>query len=487
VAEAWLGIDLGTQGARAVLIDDAGTVLAQGSRPLASVRSPGRHEQDPRDWTAAVAGACRDALSAAPRRAIGAVAVCATSGTITLVDGKGEPLTAGLMYDDVRAGAQAQAANRAGAALWSRLGYRMQPSWALPKLLWLLAERPDLPPDAGLAHQSDVVTGWLAGHPVATDWSHALKSGYDLLELRWPARLLDELGVPARLLPEVVAPGQVVGTVSPAAAAESGLPAGTPIVAGMTDGCASQLAAGVVAAGAWNCVLGTTLVFKGVTPALVRDPGGAVYSHRAADGTWLPGGASSVGAGYLAHAFPDADHERLDELARSVQSTAPVLYPLVGRGERFPFVAPQAERFALGEISGTAEHYAAALQGVAFIERLGFDYLSHLGMPVDSVTLTGGGSASRYWCQVQADVLGCPVAVPRRADAAFGMAVHAAARGGGRAGELARAAGEPVVVEPRARAADQYAQRYLGLVDELTRRGWLPETVAEAARERFTS
>ncbi|GIH15788.1 FGGY-family carbohydrate kinase [Rugosimonospora africana] len=487
MAEAWLGIDVGTQGARAVLIDGSGGVLGQGSRPLTSVRAPGRHEQDPRDWTDAVAGACRQALYGAPGYRVAALAVCATSGTITVVDGRGRPLAPGLMYDDVRAGAQAEAANRAGAELWSRLGYRVQPSWALPKLLWLLAQRPALPPDARLRHQSDVVTGWLAGNPVATDWSHALKSGYDLLELRWPAELLDALGVPQPLLPDVVAPGQVIGTVGVAAAAETGLPPGTPIVAGMTDGCASQLAAGVVAAGSWNCVLGTTLVFKGVTPALVRDPEGAVYSHRAADGSWLPGGASSVGAGYLAHAFGDADHERLDALARSVESTAPVLYPLVGRGERFPFVAPQAESFALGEISGTAEHYAAALQGVAFIERLGFDYLSHLGMPVDTVTLTGGGSASRYWCQVQADVLGRPVSVTRHADAAFGMAVLASRRDSRQAGELARTAAKPVVIEPRAHAAGAYTGRYLELVDELTRRAWLPETIAETARERFTS
>ena len=120
-----------------------------------------------------------------------------------------------------------------------------------------------------LAHQADVVTRALAGHPVATDASHALKSGYDAARGAWPEELARELG---DLLPAVVAPGTRLGEVCATAAEQTGLPAGTPIVAGMTDGCAAQIAAGALRPGDWNSVLGTTLVLKGCAPRAHRGP-----------------------------------------------------------------------------------------------------------------------------------------------------------------------------------------------------------------------
>ena len=115
------------------------------------------------------------------------VAVDATSGTVLLVDPDGTPLTPGLMYDDTRAAAEVDRVNEIGRAVWRELGYqRMQPAWALPKPLWPLREHADLVPRARLAHQSDLVTGRLAGGPVATDLSNALKTGADLVDESWP-------------------------------------------------------------------------------------------------------------------------------------------------------------------------------------------------------------------------------------------------------------------------------------------------------------
>ncbi|MGA8116095.1 MAG: FGGY-family carbohydrate kinase, partial [Actinocatenispora sp.] len=424
--DTWLGIDVGTQGARAVIVDDDGAVRGQGAAPIAGERSGARHEQDPSAWRAAVADACRQATAPVDVRTIRALAVCATSGTIALVDGSGRPLTTGLMYDDGRARDQAARVAERGGSYWSDLGYRIQASWALPKLLWLLGDRPDLARTAHLVHQSDVVTGWLAGHPVPTDWSHALKTGYDPGADGWPGDLLDDLGVPARMLPDVVAPGTVLGTVCAARAADTGIPAGVPVVAGMTDGCAAQIAADVVEPGDWNCVLGTTLVFKGVTTTRLRDPGGLLYSHRAPDGRWLPGGASSVGAGVITELFPGADLDALTRAARRYEPAGPVLYPLVSRGERFPFLAPDAERFSVPALADDGEHFAAILQGVGYAQRLAFDYIDLLGAPVEDVYLTGGGSRNAYWRQLQADILGRPVYQPAHAEAAFGMAVLAA-------------------------------------------------------------
>jgi len=279
----WLGVDLGTQSVRALAVSGVGDVLAEASHPLTSHRDGPRHEQDPGEWWSALATASREALAGLRGQPIGGLAVCGTSGTVLLVDSAGEPISPGLMYDDSRAVDEARRADEAGAAVWDSLGYRMQPAWALPKLLWLLREHGEEARGARLAHQVDVATRRLIGHEVPTDSSHALKTGYDLLHDAWPHEAMSALEVPPGLLPGVVRPGARLGTVGRAAAEATGIGEGTPVIAGMTDGCAAQLAAGALSPGSWNSVLGTTLALKGVAPELLRDPLGSVYSHRKPD------------------------------------------------------------------------------------------------------------------------------------------------------------------------------------------------------------
>jgi sugar (pentulose or hexulose) kinase len=437
---------------------------------LDSRRDGVRHEQDPRTWWDAVAAASRGAMAAVAPERVRGVATCATSGTIVLVDQDGEPLTAGIMYDDARAAAQA-----------SEVG--MPASWALPKLRWLLDEWPDLARGARLAHQADVVTRRLTGHGVAADASHALKTGYDVEHERWP-----DLDVPRGLLPDVVRPGTVLGEVGCAAAAATGLARGTPVIAGMTDGCASQLAAGAVREGSWNSVLGTTLVLKGCSTRLLRDQAGVLYNHRSPDGAWLPGGASSTGAGVLAATFPGRDLDELGTRAGRHEPTSVLAYPLVSRGERFPFAAPDAEAFMVGEPAGEAQRFAALLQGVALVERLCFDYVDLIGAPVvRELTLTGGATRSRRWSQLRADVLGRPVRLVEHPDAAFGMALLAAST---RQREGVAAAAASMVrtsetIGPRPGMAGRFFEPYMRLVGELERRGWLGAVLAGHARSRI--
>jgi D-ribulokinase len=479
----WAGLDLGTQSARALVVSASGCLVGSGSRPLRSRRDGPRHEQDPGAWWDALAAACRDALAAVAVERVQGVAACATSGTILLVDRAGAPLTPALMYDDTRADAQAQRVAAAGHAL----GHRVGAAWGLPKLLWLLEHDPPPARGARLTHQPDVVIRRLVGHDVATDASHALKSGYDVEARRWPAELLDALGVRPELLPDVVPSGSRLGAVCQRAAAATAIPAGTPVVAGMTDGCAAQLAAGALRDGSWNSVLGTTLVLKGVSPRRIRDPNGVLYCHRSPDGGWLPGGASSSGAGVLERSFPGRDLDELGDGAQAHEHDAPLAYPLVGRGERFPFDAPRAHGFVAGEPDGDGAHFAALLQGLAYVERLCLDYVSLLGAPVEGgLSLTGGATRSRYWCQLRADVLGRPVRLPEHAESAVGMAVLAAAATSGRtcAAVAAEMCHTREVIEPRPDRAERFREPYVRLVDELERRGWLDARLARHARER---
>ncbi len=478
----WLGFDLGTQSARAVAVSRTGHVLGQGSHLLTSWRNGPRHEQDPEQWWNAIASASRAALAGLPASAIRGVAVDGTSGTILLVDRSGNALTSGLMYDDSRVTDEACRANEAGTAIWASLGYRMQPSWALPKLLWLLREHRGVISGARLAHQADFINCRLAGHQVSSDSSNALKTGYDLVRETWPYEVLDALSVSDQIMPLVVRSGTQLGTVCNQAAMMTSIPEGTPIIAGMTDGCAAQIAAGALDVGSWNAALGTTLVLKGVSRELIRDPSGVVYSHRSPDGNWLPGGASSTGAGILTRRFPGRDLDALGARAAEREPASVIAYPLVSRGERFPFAAPAAEGFVLGEPTDEIDLYAALLQGVAFIERLCFDYLHMLGAPVSGdLSLTGGAARARYWCQLRADILGRPVRVPENAEAAVGMAVLAASLGRGISDVAKEMVNIREVIDPRPDHMARFREPYLRLVEELARRGWVQSALVEHA------
>ncbi|WP_405062646.1 FGGY-family carbohydrate kinase [Kribbella sp. NBC_01505] len=441
---AWIGIDLGTQSVRAVLVDPDGEVLARASRPLTSFREGVRHEQDPQQWLDAV-DACLVDIGGVPT----GIAICSTSGTFLLTDPAGRPLTRALMYDDARSAARRVHIVDADPDRWAT---SMQPTWALPKVLDLVANS-----SYRVIHSADFVAAHLVGHPVATDTSHALKTGYDLVANSWPTAAFDKLGLPIEIFPEVVRPGTELGRT----------PAGVSVYAGMTDGCAAQIAAGALAPGDWNSVLGTTLVLKGVSEKLLDDPTGAVYSHVHPDGGWLPGGASSSGAGVLTELLPGADLDALDHAAQPVDA---VTYPLTKVGERFPFVAPQAERFTLGRVDSELDTYVAVLQGVAFVERLAFEHLGALGAdPVRRVSLTGGATRSQYWNQLRADTLGVPVELPAAADPAYGMAVLAASQGGSVTETARRMVRVDRVLEPRPSRLDDL---YAAFVAELDARGY---------------
>ncbi|MBE2999957.1 carbohydrate kinase [Nocardiopsis sp. HNM0947] len=480
-AALWLGIDLGTQGVRAQLVDGDGTVHGSGNAPLLRGRRDGpRHEQDPREWWEATGAAVRSALADHAGHPLGAVCVDGTSGTLVLQDRGARPVGPGLMYDDARAASVPLPARTEAALddLAARLGHPVPPTWALHKLL-LLAAEDRLGPDARPAHQGDHITGRLVGRPVPTDPTQALKSGHDP-EHGWPTALLDRLGLDPAHLPEVVPTGTPVGTVGAEAARHTGIPAGTPVRAGTTDGVAAQIASAALAPGRWAATLGTTLVLKGSTPHRIHDPAGAVYSHRNPDGGWLPGGAANAGTRVWAHDLPGHHPADLTERVRGLPVPGGATYPLTGTGERFPFVAPDAAGFDTGPGSGTtdpAERFHRLAHGLAHVERLALERLQHLGAPAHGpVTATGGAADNTWLTQLRADVLRRPVLVPAHTGSAFGSAVLARAPQGALADTaeaMVRTARRHDPDPDRADALDEAHERFLHALAE---RGWLAPT-----------
>jgi xylulokinase len=213
-----------------------------------------------------------------------------------------------------------------------------------------------------------------------------------------------------------------------------------------------------------------------MTTAPLSDPQARVYNHRGPDGTWLPGAASNCGGRVLRAWFGSADLADRDAQLAPLP-TGLLVYPLIGIGERYPVRNPRAVAFVVGEHGGNedAELYTACLEGIAFVERWGYDVIEDLGGSITgAIATTGGASHSEPWLRIRASVLGRAVEVPTEREPAFGAAILATV-GLAHAG-VCEAAAAMVAwanrADPERDLADRYAERY-GLFREQCRRNGL--------------
>ena len=471
----YLGIDLGTTGCRVIASDRDGRVVSKAFSSITRSEAPhaeGWAEQDANRWWEALVSSTRTAVSLL-RGEIDGVSVDSTSGTVLAVDERGRPLCRALMYNDSRARAEAEILSQAAEELEEKLGYRVSPSFGASKLLWLKRNRSETFRRARFfLHAADFLNGRLTGSFGVTDHTNALKSCFDLMEYRWPD-FLEELGIPIEKLPSVVRPGTRIGEVCAEASADTGIPEGTPVYAGLTDGCASQISSGATSPGEWNSTLGSTLVIKGVTRRIVRDPEGRIYSHLHPDGYWMPGGASNCGGECLVQLFGDRDLKAMDQEAVRLIPTGLIIYPLVRVGERFPISSPDARGFVVGTPRASEELYAGYLEGVAYVERMAYEILQGLGAEVgDKVYVAGGGSSSRVWLRIRASVLKKELIRPSVPEAAMGCAILArAATDGIRVERASRLmVREELRVPPDASLSSEYDSSYERFKKEVERR-----------------
>ena len=483
----FIGIDVGTGGVRALAVTETGQIVGRSSVAFDSailVPQEGRHEQPPEAWWQAVCRATstlvgRLAAYNVPPEALAGVSVDGTSGTIVPLDIRGEPLRPAMMYNDPRSTVEAEELNRAAGDFCDRLGYRFKSSFALAKIAWLKNNEPAVFDKAALfAHQADYIIGKLTGRFGVSDYSNALKTGYDLIDECWPDWIDRHLNVTDRF-PQVVAPGTKISTVSAAASAKTGLRQGLPVVTGASDGTAACLASGAGHPGDYNTTLGTTLVFKCISRSICRHPDGLIYCHKLPGGLWLPGAASNTGCEWMGTMFGGSDVAAMDAAAASRLPCAEVVYPLARTGERFPFASESARPFFVSRTESgprdPADRYAGCLQGVAFVERLAYDVIDGVtGTSGGQVFSTGGGSLSDVWMQCRADVTNREIHRPECPESALGTAVLAAA--GTLYGTLEAATEQMVRVErtfvPRSTFSDRYDRLYEQFREELHARGY---------------
>ena len=417
----FLGLDLGTSGVRSAVVDPAGAPVAEARVAGSDARGP-EGEVDPGGWWAR-AEACliaqARALAAAGRSMaeVAALACDGTSGSMTLVDGAGEPVAPGLIYDSGGFEDEARALGAAAPA-----GAAVGPASAPARFL-SLARRAWARP-SHLAHQADFVLARLGAPPGTSDENNALKTGYDPEAGAWPdwMRAHPDLG---RLLPRIHPLGVRVGRVGPRGRA-LGLGPGCALCAGTTDGVAAFLATGARRPGDAVTSLGTTLTVKLVSPRRVEDPARGVYSHRLG-GTWLAGGASNTGGGVLLAHF---DAERLEALSSALDPGRPTgldYHPLLRPGERFPVADPALPPRLAPRPESDAAFLQGMLESMARIEAEGYAALVALGAPRPARVLTvGGGARNEAWAAIRARALGVPVERAAQTEASVGLARHLA-------------------------------------------------------------
>src|SRR5947207_2035149 len=280
-----LGIDVGTGGTRAVVVDDDGHVLASATEEHAPFASPhaGWAEQDPDDWWRACAiavGAVLDRTNT-ERDAIAAVGLSGQMHGAVVLDRRDDVLRPSLIWSDQRTGAQCRAiVERIGEA--RLIGLTSNPAltaFTLPKLLWLQDHEPEMWRRVRtVLLPKDYVRLRLTGERAtdATDASGTLL--FDVPNRRWSTAMLDAAEVHERFLPDAFESPEVTGSVSAAGAEATGLAEGTPVVAGAGDQAAGAVGMGVVRPGVVSATIGTSGVVFAATDRPARDPLGRVHS-----------------------------------------------------------------------------------------------------------------------------------------------------------------------------------------------------------------
>ena len=444
-----LGIDVGTGGTRAVIVDGSGRITASATEEHAPFASPqiGWAEQDPEDWWRACGVAVREALAATTLRAdqIACVGFSGQMHGAVMLDQSDRVVRPALIWCDVRTEKQCrELTEKIGAQKLIRLTCNPAlPNFTLTKFLWVRENEPqNWKRVRSVMLPKDYVRFRLTGER-ATDMADA--SGTLLLDVasrRWSGEVMQAAGIEPSLLPQLFESPEICGNVSAIGAAATGLPVGTPVVAGAGDQAAGAVGMGIVTASAVSATIGTSGVVFASTDRPSLDPRGRLHTFcHAVPGRWHVMGVTQA-AGLSLRWFRDTfgagatgvndlrdPYERLtDEAAAVPPGSDGLLWAPYLMGERTPHLDPNARAALIGlTASHTRGHVVRAiLEGVAFSLRDSFTLFAEMGVPVRNIRLGGGGARSSLWRQIQADVYGREVEVLEAEEgAAYGAAILA--------------------------------------------------------------
>lgn len=382
----YLGLDFGTSGARAAIIDATEQVVW-------SAHTTYTDAQSALSWREALFWLLEQ-IPPALRTAVHGIAIDGTSGTVLLTNDDFQPASPVLMYNHALAGQPA-----------AKLAYLVQNA-THPRYFM---------------HQVDYLNAQLTGLGGISDYHNALKSGYDVRNMAWQG----DINTYAKLLPTIIAPGTPIARLQRSIARHFNLNANCMVHAGTTDSIAAFIASGANQAGMAVTSLGSTLVLKLLSNKYINSPQYGVYSHKYSD-LWLVGGASNTGGAVLRQFFTDAELVKYSAQIPVTQSSPYDYYPLPSVGERFPIADPALIPRLTPRPDDNIAFLHGLLAGMARIEQQGYAKLVELGAnPVTQIFSAGGGSKNPQWQALRENYLAVPVTTAIHTDAAVGSALLA--------------------------------------------------------------
>ena len=430
----YLGLDLGTSGLKALLMDEDQAVLDTANASLSVSRPhPAWSEQAPRDWTDAATAAI-DELRARRPREVAAVTGIGLSGQqhgATLLDAGDEVLRPCILWNDTRAAEEARALDT-DPAFHRVAGNTCFAGFTAPKLNWAATHEPELRARvAKVLLPKDYLRLWLSGEHVS-EMSDASGTGWlDIAKRDWSDELLALCDMTQEQMPRLVEGSEASAQLRPALAQRWGMTAASVVIAGGAgDNCAAAMGMGAVTPGVGFVSLGTSGVLFAVSDGFAPDPASAVHAFcHAMPGTWHQMGvilSATDSLNWLSGLLGEPAHTLTAALDGEQQRPGDVLFlPYLG-GERTPINDPLARGafVGLGHASDHAAMTRAVVEGVAFAVADSLLALRGTGTPLDRAAAVGGGTASAAWLQIIANATGLPVDVPAKGDfgAAFGAA-----------------------------------------------------------------
>jgi D-ribulokinase len=414
----FLGIDFGTSGARAAVIDRQAQLVASTHLTW----SEGSAATLAQTWQTGLQELIRQ-LPPEVRGQLTRIAIAGTSATGLLCDSQGQPLLPPLLYNDSRAEVVLESLRPLVPATSSVLAATS----SLAKLLWCQTHAQSAFAQASYwLHQADWLGFLLHGQLGISDYHNNLKLGYDPATETYPPWFEQTAFAQLRpLLPQVVAPGAVIAPMQPQMAERLGIPLTCQVCAGTTDSIAAFLASGADTPGEAVTSLGSTLVLKLLSHRPVENSIYGVYSHRCGN-LWLVGGASNAGGAILRHYFNDVELRDLSATLDPNQPSPYDYYPLLQPGERFPINDPHLAPRLTPHPDDPALFLQGLLEGLARIEAQGYQRLAELGStPLTRVYTAGGGAQNPTWTAIRQRYLQLPVQTAPQTEAAFGVAILA--------------------------------------------------------------
>ncbi len=479
-----LGLDVGTTGAKALLINSKGDVLASATSeyPMFTPR-PLWSEQNPEDWWQAAQKSFRTVLdkSGVKPNEVKAIGLTGQMHGLVLLDKSGQVLRPCIMWNDQRTAPQCAAiTEKIGAKKLLQLtGNPVLPGFTAPKVIWVRENEPQVFEKAAqILLPKDYIRYRLTGE-YATEVSDA--SGTSLLDVQrrsWSEPMLRHLEIPKDWLPKIYESPEITGQVTKNAAAVTGLAAGTAVVGGGGDQAAGAVGSGIVRSGVVSITIGTSGVVFAHTPKLAVEPEGRLHAFcHAAPGAWHVMGVTLAAGGSLRW-FRDtlaqeevqlAKSKKVDpyELLIAAAGNAPAgceglfFLPYLS-GERTPHPDPNARGVFFGlTVRHTKAHLTrAVLEGVAFSLRDCLELIKKMGLSISEVYVSGGGARSELWRQILASVLNSELSTLVSTEGAPYGAALLAGVGAGVYGDVEAACEQTIKISTRTPAQPEWVKRY---------------------------